>query len=126
MTELKCKKAVYRRWKQGWAAKEEFKNIVWSGRDGVRRAKTQMELRLARDITGNKVSFCPYINSKRLSKENVGLLLNGVSDLVTTDTGVAEVLSASFSSVFTKKVSQASVLRELVQGEGELPAVNED
>ncbi|NXW45597.1 INVS protein, partial [Nyctiprogne leucopyga] len=69
MTELKCKNAVYKRWKQGWPAKEEFKNVVWACRDGVRKAKTQMELRLARDVTGNKVSFCLYINSKRLSKE---------------------------------------------------------
>lgn len=126
MTELKCKKAVYRRWKQGRAAKEERKSIAWACRDGVRKAKTQMELRLSRDVTGNKVSFCLYVNSKRLSKENAGLLLNGASDLVTTDAGVAEVRNATFSSVFTKKVSQASVLREMVQGGGELPAVNED
>lgn len=115
--------AVYRRWKQQQAAKEEFKNIAWACRGGVRKAKTQMELRLARDVTGNKVSFCLYINSKRLNKESVGLLVNGVSDLVTTDTDVAEVFNAAFSSVFTKKVSQASVLRE--EG-GELPAMSED
>lgn len=47
-------------------------------------------------------------------------------NLVTTDTGVAGVLNAFSSSVFQKKVSQASLLRELVQGGGELPAVNED
>jgi len=125
MTELKCKKAVYRRWKQGWTAKEECKNIAWPCSDGVRKAKTQMELRLSRDVTGNKVSFCLCINHKRLSKEKVGLFLNGVSDLVTADTGVAEALSAAFSSVFIKKVSQATVLRGVVQG-GELPAVSED
>lgn len=85
-----------------------------------------MELRLSRYVTGNKVSFCLYVSSKRLSKENVGLLLNGASDLVTTDAGMAEVLNAAFSSVFTKKVSQASVLGEVVQGGGELPAVSED
>lgn len=110
---------------QGWAAKEECENIVWPCRDGVRKAKTQMESRLSRDVTGNKVSFCHYIDSKTLSKENVGLLLNRASDLVTTGTGSAVELSAAFSSVFTKKVSQASVLRGVIQGGGELLAAED-
>lgn len=108
----------------GWSRDglQRCENIVWPCRDGVRKAKTQMEWRLSRDVTSNKVSFCHYIDSKRLSKENVGLLLNNASDLVTTDTGLAVELSAAFSSVFTKKVSQTSVLRQVIQGGGELPA----
>lgn len=33
-----------------------------------------MELRLARDIPAHELSFCLYTHSKRISKENVGLL----------------------------------------------------
>lgn len=46
--------------------------------------------------------------------------------LVTTDTSVAQVPNAFCSSVCQKKVSQASLLKELFQGGAELPAVNED
>lgn len=47
------------------------------------------------------------------------LLLNGMGDLVTVGTGMAEVLNASFTSVFTSKVSWAVRPRE--GGKGELP-----
>ena len=52
---------------------EKPKNISWAHRDGVKKDKTQTELRLARDIPANELSFCLYTDSKRLSKENVGL-----------------------------------------------------
>lgn len=46
-----------------------------------------------------------YINSKRIKNENVGLLLNVVSGLVTASDDKAEVVSAFFASTFTYKVS---------------------
>lgn len=42
--------------KQGQAAKEECKNIAWACRDGVSKAKTQIELELPRGVTGHNVS----------------------------------------------------------------------
>ena len=73
---------------------------------------------LTRDIKGKKRSFCCYISSKRLNKENVGSLLNGVGDFVTADTDRAEVSIALFPSVFfINNVSQAFILREEVKGE---------
>ncbi|KAK4824355.1 hypothetical protein QYF61_013690 [Mycteria americana] len=44
---------------------------------GVRKAKADLELSLARDLKGNKRRFYKYINSKRMTKENISLLLNG-------------------------------------------------
>ena len=52
-----CRKAAHRRWKQRQATKEEFGNIAWACRDGIRKAKCHLELRLARDVKGNKKSF---------------------------------------------------------------------
>ena len=54
----------------------------------------------------------------------MGLLLNGMCGLVTAHTDKAEAPSALFGSVFTNKMSLASVLSERVQGE--LPAVDVD
>ena len=55
-----------------------------------------------------------YVNSKRLNKEHVGLLLN-------VSTGKADVLRAAFASVFL-----TCVLGGKVQASEELPAMDED
>lgn len=76
------------------------------------------------DIKGNKKNFYCDISNKRLNKENVDPLLNGTGGLVTAYTDKAEAPSALFASVFTNKLSLASVLSEKVQGE--LPAADVD
>ena len=43
-----------RQWKQGHVTWEEYMDAVWTCRDGIRKAKTQMEQNLARDIKNNK------------------------------------------------------------------------
>lgn len=47
VAELQCKKRIYRRWKQGWATQEEFTNIAWACRNGVRKVKAQLEFYLS-------------------------------------------------------------------------------
>lgn len=47
-----------------------------------------------------------YISSKRIKKENVGLLLSVRSDLVTAGEDKGELVSAAFASAFTSEVSQ--------------------
>lgn len=59
-------------------------------------------MNLARDGM-DKTCFFRYIISKRNTRENMGLLLNGNGLLVTNDMEKAEVLKASFMSVFTDK-----------------------
>jgi len=54
-------------------------------------------------VKGNKKGFQKYINSKRKTRKNVGLLLNGAGDLVTKDMEKAEVFNAAFAIFFTDK-----------------------
>lgn len=49
--------------------------------------------------------FFKYISSKKKTRENVGLLMNGVDALVTKDTEKAELLNVFFASVLTAKAS---------------------
>lgn len=62
---------------------------------GMRKAKTQLELKLLRNLKGNKNVSQVRINIKRNSKDNVGLLLNGVSNLMTKDTEKVRYLMLS-------------------------------
>ena len=56
----------------GW---EEYRDAVWMCRDGVRNAKAQMELNLARDLKNNKRGFFRYIWLKRQAKESISTLI---------------------------------------------------
>lgn len=56
---------------------KEYRGASQSCTDGVRKVKVDMEVNLARDVKGNKKGFYKYINSKRKTRENLGLLLNG-------------------------------------------------
>lgn len=47
----------------------------------------------------SKKSSCKYIDSKSISRKNVGLLLSGARDLVTRT--MAKVLNIFFVQVFT-------------------------
>ena len=49
-----------KQWKQGWVAWEEYKDVVQLYRDGVRKAKWQMELNLVRDVKNNKKGSFRY------------------------------------------------------------------
>lgn len=44
------------------------------------KAKTPLELKLAKGVKDNKKGFFKYINNKRKTKDNVGLLLSGGRD----------------------------------------------
>ncbi|KAK4831885.1 hypothetical protein QYF61_020032 [Mycteria americana] len=57
---------------------------------GVRKAKTQLELNLARDAKNNQKGFYGYINQKRKVKESIPPLMNKNGDLVSTDEEKAE------------------------------------
>lgn len=122
MTKLHLLKVAARRWKQVQDTREEFRNIACKCRHDVRKVKAQLQLRLARDIKGNKKSSYCCISAKRPDKEKVGSVLSKVGDLVAEDTDKTEMLIAFFASVFTNEFSQPTVLSERVQRE-EQPAV---
>lgn len=67
---------------------------------GIRKVKAQLWLRLAGNIKDNK-SFHRHISNKKLTKENVGLVLCGVGDIGMTDTDKAELLRSFFVSART-------------------------
>ena len=73
--------------------------------DHTRMGLGKLELNLSRDVKGNKKGFYKYVNSKRKSRENMGLLLNGEGEQATNDMEKTEVLNAFFASVFTGKMS---------------------
>lgn len=58
-----------------------------------------MELNTARDVSGNKKSFCNYSSSRRKTVENVSTMPNKTGDLVTWDG--EKVLEDFFALVFT-------------------------
>lgn len=40
---------------------------------------------IARDVKGSEKGFCGYGNGERATRENAGLMLNGVGDLMSKD-----------------------------------------
>ncbi|CAM5173164.1 unnamed protein product [Eretmochelys imbricata] len=85
--------------------REEYKNIARTCRNDIRRAKSHLELQLARDVKSNKKGFFRYVSNKKKAKESVGPLVNEGGNRVTEDVEKADVLNAFFASVFTNKVS---------------------
>ncbi|GAB0204921.1 mitochondrial enolase superfamily member 1 [Grus japonensis] len=114
--KLKHKKKAYRGWKQGQVAWEEYRETVRAARDQVRKAKSLIELNLARDIKDNKKSFYRYVSDERKTRENVGPLQNEMGDLDTSDIEKAEVLNDFFASVFTGKCSSHTI--QVTEGKG--------
>ena len=71
----------------------------------VRKAKVQLQLKLATAVNKNKKSFYKYINGKRRTKENFRPLLDAVGNVTTEDKEKAEVLNAFFTSAFHRQIS---------------------
>lgn len=65
------KKKMYRHLKQGYMVWEEYKDAVQTCRDGIRKAKAQMESKLIKDVKNKEKRFCSYIGQKRQAEESV-------------------------------------------------------
>jgi len=59
------KKRVYHLWKKGQATQEEYRGRVRSCIEEIRKAKAQLELRLATVVRDNKKCFYKYNNNKK-------------------------------------------------------------
>ncbi|KAK4821003.1 hypothetical protein QYF61_010734 [Mycteria americana] len=68
---VKLKRELHRQWKQGQVTWEEYRNTARLCRDGVRKAKAQLELNLAGNAKNNKKGFYRYVNQKRKVKESI-------------------------------------------------------
>ncbi|CAM5103935.1 unnamed protein product [Natator depressus] len=107
--------------------RDEYKNIARACRNEIRRAKSHLELQLARDVKSNKKGFFRYVGNKKKAKESVGPLLNEGGNLVTEDVQKANVLNAFFASVFTNKVSsQTAALGITTWGVDGQPSVEKE
>ncbi|KAK4822040.1 hypothetical protein QYF61_006953 [Mycteria americana] len=103
--ELRKKRRVYDLWKMGQATQENYKGVMRSCREKIRRAKAQLELNLATTVKDNKKCFYKYISNKRRAKENLHSLSDMGGNTVTKDEEKAEVHNAFFASVFNSKTS---------------------
>ena len=45
---------MYRQWKQVQVAWNECRNVIWTGRDGIRKVKAEMKMNQARVVDNNK------------------------------------------------------------------------
>uniref|UniRef100_K7EYW4 Reverse transcriptase domain-containing protein n=1 Tax=Pelodiscus sinensis TaxID=13735 RepID=K7EYW4_PELSI len=125
--ELKHKKEAYKKWKLGQMTRERFKYIARECRGLIKKAKVQMEWRLAKAVKDNKKGFYRHVNKKVVIREGVRPLLDEGGNLVTDDVGKAEVLDAFFASVFTDKVgSQINALSDARWDEDGQPMVGKE
>jgi len=83
---------------------QEYRGLITSCREEIRKAKAQQELRLATVGRDNKKYFYKYINNKKRAKENLHPLLDaGGGNITSKDEEKSEVLHAFFASVFNSQ-----------------------
>ena len=98
---LRAEKGACKLWKQGHVTWEKYRDAIRTCRRGIRKAKAQAELNLARDVKNNRKTFYGYLVQKRQVKESVPPLVNVKGELASMDEEKAEVLNEFFASVFT-------------------------
>jgi len=116
---------VYHVWKKGQATQEEYRRLVRSRREEIRKAKVQLELRLATVVRDNK----NFITNTSTTKRGLSLhpLLDVRGNIANKDAEKAEVLNGFFASVFNSQTgypqgSQHPVLEDR-EGEWNKPPI---
>uniref|UniRef100_A0A452GZ21 Reverse transcriptase domain-containing protein n=1 Tax=Gopherus agassizii TaxID=38772 RepID=A0A452GZ21_9SAUR len=99
---IRQKQTAYREWKKGRISKESYLGEVRTCRDKVRKAKSRIELDLAKGIKTNSKRFYSHINKKKTKKEEVGPLYTEDGMEIKDNLGMAQHLNKYFASVFNK------------------------
>ncbi|KFV93308.1 hypothetical protein N327_13538, partial [Fulmarus glacialis] len=100
LAKLKHKTKMHRKWRHGYTSWVDYRDMAQECRKGIRKAKAQLELNLARDVK-NKKCFFRYIGQQRKMKETVPTLMSKMGDLATSDVEKAEVLNNFFALIFS-------------------------
>ena len=113
------------------ATQEEYRGLVRSCREEIRKAKAQVELRLATVVRDNKICFYKYMNNKKRAKETLHSLLDVGGSIATKDEEKAEVLNAFFASIFSSEIgysqgSQPPVLEDSEREQNKPPIIQEN
>jgi len=87
---------------------EQYRGLVTSCREEIRKAKAQLELRLATVVRDNKKCFYKSINNKKRAKENLHPLLHVAGN---TDTKAEEKANAFFASVFNSQTGYSQGIK---------------
>lgn len=72
LLELKRGRKLYDLWKQGQASQEGHRPVLCTNRQKTQKLRAEIGL----FMPGNKKGAFMYVNSKRRSKENIGLILD--------------------------------------------------
>ncbi|CAM5077630.1 unnamed protein product [Eretmochelys imbricata] len=99
---IKKKQKAYKERKMGGISKERYFTEVRTCRDKVRKAKSHVELDLAKGIKSNSKRFLSHINKKKTKKEEVGPLNTEDGVEVKDNQGMTQYLNKCFASVFNK------------------------
>ena len=79
LVKLESKKEMHRQWKQGQVTWEQYRDAARLCRDGIRKAKDQLEMDLARGAKNNKKGFYRYINQKNKMQEGIPSLVSNTT-----------------------------------------------
>jgi len=82
---------------------EEYRALIRSCREEIRKPIAQLELWLATVVKDNKKCFYKYINNKKRAKESLHLLLDVRGNIANKDEEKSERLNAFFASVFNNQ-----------------------
>jgi len=75
---------------------EDYRGLVRSCREEIRKAKAQLELRLATVVRDSKKCFYKYIKNKKRTKEKLHPFLDARGNIANKNKEKAEVLNAFF------------------------------
>ncbi|KAK4810519.1 LOW QUALITY PROTEIN: hypothetical protein QYF61_004482, partial [Mycteria americana] len=122
LLKVQRKKEMHRQWNQGCVSWEEYRDTAWMCRDGIRKAKAQLELNMARDEKNYKKGFYRYVEKKKASLKKMSYpLIKKTGELVKIDMEKAEVLSNFFCLSFQFPKSQGRYWGSVVP-----PIIGED